>query len=126
MITAKGYERVWFEGRLRMEPDVVWEKANGPIPDGFELHHRDEDKLHNVIENLQLVTDLDHKRMHSPHYRRDADGRWERLCRTCGEWKLADVASWYFSREGWLMYGQCRPCRIAAVVLRKQTLRAAA
>jgi len=35
---------------------VVWFMHNGPIPDGFEIDHIDQDKLNNNITNLRLVT----------------------------------------------------------------------
>lgn len=43
------------DGDRRALHQVVWEDANGPVPDGFELHHRDKNKVNNALENLQLV-----------------------------------------------------------------------
>lgn len=118
--TAKGYHRAQLGGRLRLVHDWVWEQEHGPIPDGYDVHHRNEDKQDNRIENLQLVTTLEHKRLHSEHYRRPGDGAWERRCNICGEWKPATVEHWYLSREGWVQYGRCRPCHIGVVVRAKQ------
>jgi len=33
----------------------VWEKANGPVPEGFVVRHLDGDPKNNFIENLELV-----------------------------------------------------------------------
>lgn len=46
MITPKGYRRIYDapSKRLRMEHDVVWERAYGPIPAGFVVHHINHDK----------------------------------------------------------------------------------
>lgn len=35
---------------------VVWELANGPIPDGLQIDHIDRNKQNNLIENLRVVT----------------------------------------------------------------------
>jgi hypothetical protein len=34
----------------------VWELHNGPIPEGMEVDHKNQDKLDNRIENLRLAT----------------------------------------------------------------------
>lgn len=119
-VTAKGYLRVSAGGRQRLLHDVVWEQANGAIPGGMEIHHIDEDKLNNALSNLHLVTPLEHKRIHSPYYRRAADGSWERRCGGCGAWKPACAEHFYLNGRGWIMYGRCRPCRIADVTASKR------
>lgn len=35
---------------------LVWEAFNGPIPEGYEVNHMNEDKSDNRIENLNLLT----------------------------------------------------------------------
>ena len=35
---------------------AVWEAFNGPIPDGLQINHIDENKLNNSLTNLSLVT----------------------------------------------------------------------
>src|SRR5215471_4035343 len=42
----------------------VWSDANGPIPEGFEIHHRDSDWRNNDPTNLELVPISKHKRDH--------------------------------------------------------------
>jgi hypothetical protein len=43
----------------------IWEDTNGPIPDGFIIHHINHDPLDNRIENLQLMRRGDHIAHHS-------------------------------------------------------------
>jgi hypothetical protein len=121
--TPKGYHRALLGGRQRFVHDWIWEQAHGPIPGGYEVHHANGDKQDNRLENLRLVDDLTHKRLDSPHYR-ERDGRWERRCSICGEWKPATAEHFYLTREGWIAYGRCRPCHIARVVRDKQQRRA--
>lgn len=42
----------------------VWEKENGAIPEGYEIHHIDRNTTNNNIENLQLVTKEEHHEIH--------------------------------------------------------------
>ncbi len=44
----------------------MWEDAHGPIPDGWDIHHLDEDKLHNDLANLECLPKAEHTRLYSP------------------------------------------------------------
>lgn len=44
---------------------VVWEYHNGPIPAGYHVHHIDEDRANNSIDNLELVHGSRHVSFHS-------------------------------------------------------------
>lgn len=39
---------------------MIWENANGPIPDGMVVAHLDGDATNNVLENLQVMTPYEH------------------------------------------------------------------
>lgn len=43
---------------------AVWRKANGPIPPGYDIHHRDENRRHNDLDNLVCLPHGDHKALH--------------------------------------------------------------
>ena len=124
-VSAKGYRRVMCpdQHRYRMEHVLVWEAANGrPVPAGHCIHHRNEEKLDNRIENLEAVTHLDHKRMHSPNYRRDAAGEWEKRCPDCEVWMLPTREHFHF-QKGYPL-PRCKPCWVRRVVREKQERRA--
>lgn len=56
--------RVIGKRRVRLHR-YVWETENGkPIPRGYDIHHIDEDKSNNNIENLLLITKLQHRYLH--------------------------------------------------------------
>ena len=107
--TKKGYLRYAKDGKLRFEHCIVWESHFGEIPLGMQIHHKDFNKTNNNISNLQLVTPLDHKRLHSGC--RFIDGEWEKPCKECGEFKKTNKENWYFSR-GWINGKLCKKCYI--------------
>lgn len=46
-----------------MEHRLVWEAANGRIPDGYDVHHIDGDTYNNDVDNLECLTHDDHARL---------------------------------------------------------------
>ena len=52
----------------QLEHRRVWEDANGPIPDGYEIHHVNGDKLDNRLANLRCMRIRDHRSMHKRKY----------------------------------------------------------
>jgi len=120
-VTRKGYLRRATEpggGGLKLGHVIAWESVNGPVPDGYQIHHWNGDKQDNALANLALVDALTHKRIHSGCQLRD--GEWWKPCRVCGEFKPVGAADWYLSPQGWPLYGRCRPCHIAIVVESKR------
>ena len=50
----------------------VWAFHNGAIPDGYEIHHIDENKANNSIENLTIMLRGEHASMHcKERFKRD-------------------------------------------------------
>lgn len=120
-INRAGYHRIWRDGRYVMAHRWAWEQAHGPIPDDHDIHHIDGDPLNNDLANLQLVDKVTHKRIHSGCELRD--GEWWKPCGQCGEFKRVGPDDWYISKEGWPLYGRCRPCHIRVVVESKRARR---
>jgi hypothetical protein len=69
-------------GKRRAEHLIAWEVANGPIPKGYQVHHINEVKTDNRIENLELKTVVDHVLHHHP--KRFAWSRNYPACQDCG------------------------------------------
>lgn len=44
---------------------AVWEREMHPIPDGWDVHHRDHDKTNNALSNLICLSKADHTRLHA-------------------------------------------------------------
>ena|SRR5215467_9198015 len=100
------------------EQRLVWERVNGPIPSGMDIHHRDGNKLNNAINNLELIDRRKHVQMH----RREIVGGyelrnniWHKPCRECLEiLPLDNFYSKSNSKHCW-----CKPCYNKKVVERK-------
>ena len=119
-ITPKGYRRVWCveQKRARMEHVVVWERAHGAVPPGYDVHHRNTDKLDNRLDNLELLSKLAHKREHSGCELRN--GEWWKPCTNCGTWNPA--SSHYKRVDG--ISPWCRACCITNAVENKRKRKA--
>lgn len=73
-------ERYYLCGRYyqhhgkRLHRDV-WELHNGPIPEGYHIHHIDGDRSNNSLENLALMPGLAHMKEHASEESRRENGR---------------------------------------------------
>lgn len=54
-------------GKRQLLHRDVWEAERGPIPDGWDIHHRNGDKRDNRVENLECLPKADHTRFYSPN-----------------------------------------------------------
>lgn len=43
---------------------AVWEAFNGPVPNGYDVHHINNNRTDNRLENLQLLTKEEHQKLH--------------------------------------------------------------
>lgn len=57
------WSRGYYETNIRLHREV-WQDANGPIPEGWHVHHKNGDKLDNRLENLELIPISEHSRHH--------------------------------------------------------------
>jgi hypothetical protein len=53
----------------------VWENHNGKIPMGYDIHHIDNNKANNDINNLMCLPKSEHTRLFSPHNNQYTKGR---------------------------------------------------
>lgn len=64
-VIHRGYlTRLCQDGVRRQVHRMIWEEAYGPMPEGFILHHEDENRLNNDLKNLQLMTRAEHNTHH--------------------------------------------------------------
>lgn len=86
---------------------LVWEAANGPVPLGFDIHHKDFNKFNFALDNLMLLSRLDHRRIHFG-WLRDEAGSWTaKPCSGCSQ--VVALEQFHKTKAG-RFSGLCRPC----------------
>lgn len=43
---------------------IIWETANGSIPNGYDIHHKDHNRTNNSISNLEMIHQSEHRGNH--------------------------------------------------------------
>ena len=72
----------------------VWQKHNGKIEKGIQIHHKDEDKSNNSIGNLEKLTAKQHSRKHLTEERK------EQSRKILDEKARPKAKEWHGSEEG--------------------------
>ena len=71
----------------------VWEKYNGAVPEGYDVHHIDHDKTNNDIDNLVAMPKHEHRHYHSSLRADDTRAIMNKYCRP-------KAIEWHGSAEG--------------------------
>lgn len=97
------HHRVYWQAHTGGRASVIylhrylWERANGPIPEGYHVHHVDENPLNNAVDNLECVSPAEHVVRHGEAIKRYAQSD-EQLYHLDAVRPLA--AAWHRSEEG--------------------------
>lgn len=75
----------------------VWEFYNCKIPKGYDIHHKDHDKSNNDIENLQLMKNGEHQKLHGAEL---TEERKEQMRKNLLENAVPLSKEWHGSEEG--------------------------
>lgn len=75
----------------------LWEKENGKIPEGCEVHHIDGNKRNNSLENLEVLTVHEHRERHSNEM---TDDRRQWLRENMLNKALPAAIEWHGSEQG--------------------------
>lgn len=65
------YIKITVDGKRVYLHRYVWEEANGPIPEGYVVHHKDGNIYNNALWNLELML----KEEHDLHHQNDEERR---------------------------------------------------
>lgn len=84
-------------GRRERLHVYVWRKAKGEIPEGFHVHHKDENKDNNEIENLACIPGSAHMSFHSNER---VVNDYDRIIKNIQENVLPAACEWHKSEAG--------------------------
>ncbi|MBF0709738.1 MULTISPECIES: HNH endonuclease signature motif containing protein [unclassified Gemella] len=82
-----------FRPRLHV---YMWIKHNGEIPKGYQIHHKDENKDNNEIDNLMCMTKKKHLEWHGANI---PDNRLEKIKKNLDNIRIK-ASEWHKSEEG--------------------------
>lgn len=106
-ISKQGYysrdERKNGKRKMILLHRVIWEEANGSIPVGYHIHHKDENRLNNSLDNLELLPSS----QHSSHHRKEEfnEGNLSYLVSAQKKWLQTEKGKLEKSKsckQGWL------------------------
>jgi len=63
---SHGYTKVTYEKKQQKTAQLIWETFNFPVPLGYVIHHKNEQKNDDSLKNLGCISDSEHKRHHAP------------------------------------------------------------
>lgn len=75
-INKNGYKQIYVHGKIILEHRYIWIKKIGKIPKGYTVHHVNGNKIDNRIENLRLITNSEHGKLHYNKRKIDKSGRF--------------------------------------------------
>jgi len=102
----RGYALICVDGKDIKLHVLIWEKENGPKPQGYDLHHIDCDKSNYWPSNIILLSRSDHQRIHAGW--KKTGGRWShKPCSKCG--RLLPLNCFY-ERSGYTPSAKCKKC----------------
>jgi len=102
----KGYPIIWINNKSIKLHVYIWEKENGEKPKGYDIHHMDEDKGNYNLDNLELLSYSDHKKIHAGWI--EENGKWiAKLCKGC--WHVLPLDKFY-QRKGLTPLNRCIKC----------------
>jgi hypothetical protein len=105
----KGYPSIWINGKTIKLHIYIWEKIYGNKPKHFDIHHKDFDKKNYSVDNLELLSFSDHRKLHAGWVREN--GQWiKKPCKACKQLLPLDN---FYPRKGLTPSNVCKKCSLA-------------
>lgn len=96
-LVPRGYYKEHYHKGGAYMHRVVWEHHNGPIPKGYDVHHKDGNKGNNDITNLEILTRSAHLTLHGLAHAKADPEKYRRHVR---EVMQPLAAKWHGSEAG--------------------------
>lgn len=88
---------VAINGKRKRLHIYVWERENGTIPKGYQIHHIDHNKDNNSIENLEMLTSKEHTQR---HIEERTDEQREQAKENVVKYAMPKAKEWHTSESG--------------------------
>ena len=101
----------YFQHKGKRLHRAVWEYYNGEIPEGYHVHHIDEDRGNNQIENLSLVPGVEHINHHAQSEKWRENGRRAIVLaiEAAPEWHASEEGFEWHSRQAKMFWNEREP-----------------
>ncbi len=86
-----------YNGKRERLHCYVWRYFNGPVKNGYHVHHKDENKEHNDIENLVCIRGKTHSKYHLLKY---ATNHQAEMLENLKKYAILKASEWHRSEEG--------------------------
>lgn len=92
----------------------VWQNHFGKVPKGYHIHHKNEDKSDNQIENLSLISASEHTSMHmqDPERRKKASEMANQYRHLTKEWHASEEGKAWHKAHGILTWICRKPIKV--------------
>ncbi len=92
----------YFQRKGKRLHRAVWEHHNGPVPEGYHVHHKDENRANNEIWNLECMPGGEHESLHTSTDERKEYGKMhiERIRPLAAAWHGSEVGRTWHAQHG--------------------------
>jgi hypothetical protein len=89
---------------------AVWRYHRGPIPSGYQMHHRDNDRTNNTIKNLECLTVREHLGdRHGQEFAERGRRFLPRAVTAAAKWHRSEPGQRWHAQHGKKMRGSKHP-----------------
>ena len=104
----KDYPCIWINAKTIKLHVYIWERKYGNKPKGYELHHKDFNKKNYSLNNLELLTLSDHRKINARWIRKN--GKW--ILKPCKGCKKNLPLDRFYPRKGFTPSSMCKECSV--------------